>query len=49
MVDFLVARIFDLLHYNLGELRRWQGPISSPDSQRGRPEPVSIAPEPRPD
>ncbi len=28
MVDFLVIRIFDLLGYNLGQLRRWQGPIS---------------------
>jgi 4-hydroxy-3-polyprenylbenzoate decarboxylase len=27
MVDFLVARIFDLLHDNLGDLRRWSGPI----------------------
>ena len=45
MVDFLVARIFDLLQYNLGELRRWQGPIGSSDSQRRRPETVSAAPE----
>jgi 4-hydroxy-3-polyprenylbenzoate decarboxylase len=30
MVDFLVARIFDLLHYNLGDLRRWSGPIDTP-------------------
>jgi flavin prenyltransferase len=49
MVDFLVARIFDLLQYNLGELRRWQGPIGSSDSQRVLPEPVSTAPEPRPE
>lgn len=28
MVDFLVARIFDLLHCNLGDLRRWRGPIA---------------------
>ena len=27
MVDFLVIRIFDLLGYELGELRRWQGPV----------------------
>ena len=29
MVDFLVARILDLFGYELGELRRWQGPIGS--------------------
>jgi 4-hydroxy-3-polyprenylbenzoate decarboxylase len=28
MVDFLVIRIFDLLGYQLGTLRRWQGPVS---------------------
>ncbi len=28
MVDFLVIRIFDLLGYQLGALRRWQGPVS---------------------
>ncbi|MEB3296942.1 MAG: flavin prenyltransferase UbiX [Cyanobacteriota bacterium] len=28
MVDFLVIRIFDLLGYQLGILRRWQGPVS---------------------
>jgi 4-hydroxy-3-polyprenylbenzoate decarboxylase len=27
MVDFLVARILDVLGYQLGDLRRWQGPI----------------------
>jgi 4-hydroxy-3-polyprenylbenzoate decarboxylase len=41
MVDFLVARIFDLLQLNLGELRRWDGPIGTP--------PASFAPgDPRP-
>lgn len=30
MVDFLVARTLDLFGYELGELRRWQGPIGSP-------------------
>jgi 4-hydroxy-3-polyprenylbenzoate decarboxylase len=41
MVDFLVARIFDLLHYNLGDLRRWHGPISSqqPSCAPGEPSP----------
>jgi 4-hydroxy-3-polyprenylbenzoate decarboxylase len=28
MVDFLVIRILDLLGYQLGSLRRWQGPLS---------------------
>ena len=28
MVDFLVIRVFDVLGYDLGELRRWQGPPS---------------------
>jgi 4-hydroxy-3-polyprenylbenzoate decarboxylase len=28
MVDFLVIRVFDLLGYQLGTLRRWQGPVS---------------------
>ena len=27
MVDFLVIRVFDCLGYELGELRRWSGPI----------------------
>jgi 4-hydroxy-3-polyprenylbenzoate decarboxylase len=27
MVDFLVIRVFDCLGYNLGNLRRWNGPI----------------------
>jgi 4-hydroxy-3-polyprenylbenzoate decarboxylase len=31
MVDFLVIRILDLLGYELGDLRRWQGPLT----QRG--------------
>lgn len=26
MVDFLVIRVFDVLGYELGDLRRWQGP-----------------------
>jgi 4-hydroxy-3-polyprenylbenzoate decarboxylase len=30
MVDFLVIRVFDCLGYDLGALRRWQGPISLP-------------------
>lgn len=30
MVDFLVIRIFDLLGYELGDLRRWQGPQGQP-------------------
>lgn len=29
MVDFLVIRVFDCLGYDLGPLRRWQGPLSS--------------------
>lgn len=29
MVDFLVVRVFDCLGYDLGRLRRWQGPPSS--------------------
>lgn len=32
MVDFLVIRSFDVLGYDLGELRRWQGPAHGPDS-----------------
>jgi flavin prenyltransferase len=32
MVDFLVVRIFDLLGYDLGQLRRWQGPIDPVDT-----------------
>jgi 4-hydroxy-3-polyprenylbenzoate decarboxylase len=28
MVDFLVIRVFDVLGYDLGELRRWHGPPS---------------------
>ncbi|MCP9827036.1 MULTISPECIES: flavin prenyltransferase UbiX [unclassified Synechococcus] len=27
MVDFLVIRVFDSLGFELGELRRWQGPV----------------------
>ncbi|MEB3200238.1 MAG: flavin prenyltransferase UbiX [Synechococcaceae cyanobacterium] len=30
MVDFLVIRIFDALGLQLGELQRWQGPVSTP-------------------
>ncbi|MCS5705109.1 MAG: flavin prenyltransferase UbiX [Cyanobacteriota bacterium] len=30
MVDFLVIRTLDLLGYELGELRRWQGPVGQP-------------------
>ena len=29
MVDFLVIRVFDCLGYNLGNLRRWNGPIQA--------------------
>ena len=41
MVDFLVTRIFDLLGYNLGDLRRWSGPISpaQPSWAPGDPSP----------
>jgi 4-hydroxy-3-polyprenylbenzoate decarboxylase len=28
MVDFLVIRILDCLGYQIGELKRWQGPVS---------------------
>ncbi len=28
MVDFLVIRVFDVLGYELGDLKRWQGPSS---------------------
>jgi 4-hydroxy-3-polyprenylbenzoate decarboxylase len=31
-VDFLVIRIFDNLGLDLGELRRWQGPLAAPPS-----------------
>ena len=30
MVDFLVIRTLDLLGYELGHLRRWQGPVGQP-------------------
>ena len=30
MVDFLVIRVFDSLGFELGDLRRWQGPIEQP-------------------
>ena len=30
MVDFLVIRTLDLLGYELGNLRRWQGPVGQP-------------------
>lgn len=32
MVDFLVIRVFDVLGYELGDLRRWQGPQQQPGS-----------------
>ncbi len=32
MVDFLVIRVFDCLGYNLGALRRWEGPVVVPSS-----------------
>ncbi|MCP9774410.1 UbiX family flavin prenyltransferase [Cyanobium sp. HWJ4-Hawea] len=37
MVDFLVIRVFDVLGYDLGELKRWQGPIAHPDSTTQAP------------
>jgi 4-hydroxy-3-polyprenylbenzoate decarboxylase len=37
MVDFLVIRVLDLLGYELGELRRWQGPVGRADSVAGAP------------
>ena len=30
MVDFLVILVFDSLGFELGDLRRWQGPIEQP-------------------
>jgi len=27
MVDFLVIRVFDSLGYELGALKRWEGPV----------------------
>ena len=32
MVDFLVIRVFDVLGYELGSMRRWQGPPHQPGS-----------------
>ncbi len=32
MVDFLVIRVFDSLGVSLGDLRRWQGPLTEPSS-----------------
>jgi 4-hydroxy-3-polyprenylbenzoate decarboxylase len=32
MVDFLVIRVFDVLGFELGNLRRWQGPPHQPGS-----------------
>ena len=32
MVDFLVIRVFDVLGFELGNLRRWQGPQHQPGS-----------------
>ena len=32
MVDFLVIRVFDVLGFELGNLRRWQGPPQQPGS-----------------
>ena len=32
MVDFLVIRVFDVLGFELGNLRRWQGPLQQPGS-----------------
>ena len=36
MVDFLVIRVFDVLGFELGNLRRWQGPPHQPGSQDTR-------------
>ncbi len=43
MVDFLVIRVLDLLGYELGELRRWQGPVGRADSVAGAPEAEAIS------
>ena len=43
MVDFLVIRSLDALGFQLGNLRRWQGPLHGPDSP---PSAVSTAPNP---
>ena len=37
MVNFLVARILDVLGYQLGDLRRWQGPIDPSERPDRRP------------
>ena len=37
MVDFLVIRSFDALGFDLGELRRWQGPRRDADSAASKP------------
>jgi 4-hydroxy-3-polyprenylbenzoate decarboxylase len=29
MIDFLVIRVFDCLGYDLGALRRWEGPLGT--------------------
>jgi 4-hydroxy-3-polyprenylbenzoate decarboxylase len=36
MVDFLVIRVFDVLGFELGNLRRWQGPPHQPGSPDNR-------------
>jgi 4-hydroxy-3-polyprenylbenzoate decarboxylase len=36
MVDFLVIRVFDVLGFELGKLRRWQGPPQQPGSPDNR-------------
>ena len=36
MVDFLVIRVFDVLGFELGNLRRWQGPPQQPGSPGAR-------------
>ena len=43
MVDFLVIRVFDVLGYELGNLRRWQGPPHQPGSP-GAPAAGSTSP-----
>jgi 4-hydroxy-3-polyprenylbenzoate decarboxylase len=41
MVDFLVIRIFDNLSLNLGDLRRWEGPLAPSPSR-----PIASPPSP---
>jgi 4-hydroxy-3-polyprenylbenzoate decarboxylase len=46
MVDFLVIRVFDCLGFELGSLKRWQGPLGAravigQDSQTSSPPPIA--------